>query len=220
MTVPPPKETFRAFGKLVRAASVVLEFASVATRMPIFPATAEKIAPMTKAGTIIQCVESTIIEIPYNAADAKITNIDNSLYSADKKAIAPSLMLLEISCMRSLPGFCFFTHAILTNMKIKPTMARAIGTKINLFSILFLLFYQGAKVEVSFFLSKFKTQKKGERNSPLQILQSKLFRICSNTGTTTENGIIHIGHFKCVSIIGHSAKTTISHINRTQYWYG
>ena len=52
MTVPPPKETFNAFGKLVFAACVVLTFVFVAIFMPIFPAKAENIAPIIKAKTI------------------------------------------------------------------------------------------------------------------------------------------------------------------------
>ena len=52
ITVPPPKDTFKAFGKLVRAACVVLTFVLVAIRIPIFPAKAEKIAPHIKAITI------------------------------------------------------------------------------------------------------------------------------------------------------------------------
>ena len=64
MTVPPPKDTLSAFGKLVFAASAVRAFASVAIRIPIFPAKAEKMAPTTKAGTINQLVVSTMVEIP------------------------------------------------------------------------------------------------------------------------------------------------------------
>ena len=52
ITVPPPKETFNAFGKLVFAACVVLTFVLVAIFIPIFPANAENIAPIIKATTI------------------------------------------------------------------------------------------------------------------------------------------------------------------------
>jgi len=64
MTVPPPKETWSALGKLVFAASAVRALASVAMRIPMFPAKAEKPAPNIKAGTIIQLVVDTTIEIP------------------------------------------------------------------------------------------------------------------------------------------------------------
>ena len=64
ITVPPPKDTCNALGKLVLAASAVLAFASVAILIPIFPAKAEKAAPRIKAGTIIQLVVSTNIETP------------------------------------------------------------------------------------------------------------------------------------------------------------
>ena len=54
ITVPPPKETFKACGKLVRAACVVRTFVFVAIFIPIFPAKAEKNAPKMKAITINQ----------------------------------------------------------------------------------------------------------------------------------------------------------------------
>ena len=54
ITVPPPNETLSAFGNEVFAASVVRTLASVATRIPMFPAIAEKMAPTIKAGTINQ----------------------------------------------------------------------------------------------------------------------------------------------------------------------
>ena len=59
MTVPPPKATLRALGRLVLAACVVLEFASVAILIPIFPAKPENTAPTMKAGIINQLVVST-----------------------------------------------------------------------------------------------------------------------------------------------------------------
>ena len=52
--VPPVKLTFRLLERLVRAASVVLTLASVAIRIPMLPATAEKTAPITNATTINQ----------------------------------------------------------------------------------------------------------------------------------------------------------------------
>ena len=116
ITVPPPNDTCRAFGKLVLAASAVRAFASVAIRIPMFPAKAEKIAPITNAGTISGLVVSTAIEIPYNAADAITTKIKSKRYSAFRKANAPSLIAVEISTIRSLPAFCFLTQLALINM--------------------------------------------------------------------------------------------------------
>src|SRR5690606_24643946 len=154
ITVPPPKETFSAFGKLVRAASVVLAFASVAILIPIFPAKAEKTAPTTKAGTINQCVVGTAIEIPNNANEATTTNTESNLYSALKNAKAPSLMFFEISCIFSFPALCFFTHAILISINNNPSTDKAIGTIIkfdsifNLFNLYYnkVFFFKSAKV--------------------------------------------------------------------------
>jgi hypothetical protein len=42
----------------------VRALASVAIRIPMFPAKAEKIAPTTNAGTINQLVVSTIVDMP------------------------------------------------------------------------------------------------------------------------------------------------------------
>ena len=90
ITVPPPKETFNACGKLVRAACVVLTFVLVAIFIPIFPANAEKNAPKIKATTIKMCVVGTINEIPAKTALAPTTKIANKRYSAFKNASAPS----------------------------------------------------------------------------------------------------------------------------------
>ena len=90
MTVPPPKDTFKAFGKLVLAACVVLTFVLVAIFIPMFPANAEKKAPNIKATTINQCVDGTIVETTNNKTLITATNIAKSLYSAFKNAKAPS----------------------------------------------------------------------------------------------------------------------------------
>ena len=115
----------------MRAASVVRAFASVAIRMPMFPASAEKIAPTMNAGTIIQCVVSTTAEMPNSATLAMTTNIASRRYSADKKAKAPSLMFFEISIILSFPGFCFLTQIILKIINSSPTTESAIGRKIK-----------------------------------------------------------------------------------------
>ena len=80
MTVPPPKDTCRALGKLSRAACVVRALASVAIRIPIFPARAEKIAPTTNAGMIRMLVVSTILEITNSPPEAIKTKINNNLH--------------------------------------------------------------------------------------------------------------------------------------------
>jgi len=90
ITVPPPKEILSAFGKLVRAACVVLTLVLVAIFIPIFPAKAENTAPKTKAMTINQCVVGTIKDTAVNKAATITTNTANSLYSAFKNAKAPS----------------------------------------------------------------------------------------------------------------------------------
>ena len=96
-------------------------------RIPMFPAIAEKIAPMIKAGTINQCVVGTTVEIPNRAAEAMTTKMASKRYSADRKAMAPSLMLLAMPCIFSSPAGCFFTQAILTSIKSKPTSDKTIG---------------------------------------------------------------------------------------------
>ena len=91
MTVPPPKETFNACGKLVRAACVVRTFVFVAIFIPMFPANAEKIAPKMKAMMINKCVLTPGTKvIPAKTTLAISTNMAKSLYSAFRKASAPS----------------------------------------------------------------------------------------------------------------------------------
>ena len=82
-------------------------------------------------------VESTNVDIIYNNTDAITTKIASNLYSAFKKANAPSLIALDIPCILSLPASCFFTHDIFISIKISPRTAKAIGTKITFDSILF-----------------------------------------------------------------------------------
>ena len=92
ITMPPEKETANAFGRLVRAASVVRTLASVAIRIPIFPARAEKIAPTTNATTIKELVDSIKDEIMARNTPAITTKMMRTRYSADKNAKAPSLI--------------------------------------------------------------------------------------------------------------------------------
>ena len=97
ITVPPVKETAKAFFKEVRAACVVRTLALVAMLMPIQPANAENTAPMMNAMAINQ---SECSALPSNSISAdqpnKIaattTNTDKTRHSARKKACAPRAM--------------------------------------------------------------------------------------------------------------------------------
>ena len=60
MTSPPEKETFKARASEVRAACVVRTLALVAMRIPMKPANALKMQPITKESTIRMCEDSTI----------------------------------------------------------------------------------------------------------------------------------------------------------------
>ena len=113
MTVPPPNDIFNAFGKLVLAAWVVLTLVFVAIFIPIFPAHAEKTAPKIKAITINQWVVGTTTETPAKAKLTTKTNTASNLYSAFKKAKAPSYMWSEISFILPSPASCFITHDFL-----------------------------------------------------------------------------------------------------------
>ena len=116
MTVPPPNATFKALGKLVLAAWVVLELASVAIRIPMLPANPEKNAPTIKAGIINQLVVSTIVEITNSAIDAPKTKNRSNLYSALRNAKAPFFIAALIETIFSFPGSCFLTHLALKNI--------------------------------------------------------------------------------------------------------
>ena len=91
ITVPPPKETFNAWGNEVRAAWVVRTFVLVAIFIPMFPANAEKIAPKMNATIINKCVLTPGINvIPASTTLDNITNTASKRYSAFKNASAPS----------------------------------------------------------------------------------------------------------------------------------
>jgi len=87
----------------VLAAFAVLTFAFVATVIPKKPASVEKIAPTTKQIAVGQLTPKPI---RINSTAAKITRI---LYSADRNALAPSLMLAAISCILSVPSSILLT---------------------------------------------------------------------------------------------------------------
>ena len=77
---------------------------------------AEKIAPKINATTIKICVVGTTKETTANAILTITTKIANNLYSALKKAKAPSYMWSEISFILPSPASCFITHFCLTHM--------------------------------------------------------------------------------------------------------
>ena len=126
--MPPVKETFKPSLKLVRAACVVRTLAWVAMRMPMFPAKAEKTAPMTKATTMNQWVVSTMAETRPKRAPATTTKMAKMRYSALKNAKAPSWMCCAISLIRAEPVSCLRTQAAWMAMTIKPRTASA-GTR-------------------------------------------------------------------------------------------
>ena len=97
------------FPKLVLAALVVLTFALVATFIPMKPAPAEQIAPNTNDKAINGLDPSTVPLIPKTIATTT-TKMDNTLYSAFKNAIAPSLMLFAILAIFSPPTSCLLTQ--------------------------------------------------------------------------------------------------------------
>ena len=90
ITVPPPKDTLSAWGRLVRAACVVRTFVLVAIFIPMFPAKAEKKAPKMNATMIKIWVVGTTKEIAARTRLAMTTKIANKRYSAFRKAKAPS----------------------------------------------------------------------------------------------------------------------------------
>ena len=103
ITAPPPKETLKAFGKLVRAACVVLTLVLVAIFIPMFPANAEKKAPKIKATTIKMCVVGTTKDTIANNTLTITTKIANNLYSAFKKA---GISAFKSRCSARSAGNC------------------------------------------------------------------------------------------------------------------
>jgi len=110
ITAPPANATSRAFPRLVLAALVVLTFALVATLIPINPASAEQMAPKINEKAIIGEEPSVLFVIP-NKIATTTTKMLNILYSAFKKAMAPSAISSAIRPIRSVPTSCFETQA-------------------------------------------------------------------------------------------------------------
>ena len=101
--MPPPKLTFRAWAREVRAAWVVRTFAWVAMRMPMLPARALKTAPMTKATTMNGSVVGTMEATRPSRAPAMTTKMARMRYSAFRKAMAPSWMWVAMVAIRASP---------------------------------------------------------------------------------------------------------------------
>ena len=118
----------------VLAAFVVRTFALVATFMPINPANADIKAPTTKETATSPVELASFSPLKNSITATATTKIANTLYSAFKKAIAPSAMFLAIIRIFSVPSSCFVTHADLINIKTNPMIANT--GKINkMFSI-------------------------------------------------------------------------------------
>ena len=104
ITAPPEKAIDNAlFIPLSFAALAVLTFAFVATVIPQYPATVEKSAPITKHTAVTQLIPNPI------STKSTTTKMIRILYSAIRKALAPSAIAPAISFMRSVPASCFPT---------------------------------------------------------------------------------------------------------------
>ena len=126
ITVPPLNATFIALGKLVFAASAVLTFAFVAILIPIFPAKAEKTAPITNETTInIPAGIKLVADNAPKAAPAINTNTANILYSAFKNANAPLAIYPDSFVIFSFPAGCLLTHDDRNNIYSNPTTPKA-----------------------------------------------------------------------------------------------
>ena len=112
------------------AAFAVLTLAFVATVIPQYPAIVENRAPTTKQIAVTQL--PTPIPISTKSTATKITRI---LYSAVKKARAPSAIAPAISFILSVPGSCLFTLAASIAANASAITPRS-GTTINIFSII------------------------------------------------------------------------------------
>src|SRR5690348_12042802 len=89
ITEPPAKETLRALARLVLAAWVVRTLALVAIRIPIYPAVAERTAPIQNATATKGLESSTVVPDHAKRQAAIATKIPKILHSAFKNAIAP-----------------------------------------------------------------------------------------------------------------------------------
>ena len=113
ITAPPLNATFSAELRPVLAASVVLWFARVATRIPSTPAKALHKAPTTKD----KATHSVLLDklIQYRSIATTRTKTAKTLYSLLRNAVAPSRIASPISCIFSLPGFCLLIQLLFHN---------------------------------------------------------------------------------------------------------
>ena len=127
ITAPPPKETFRALEREVFAAWVVRTFALVAIFMPRNPARAEKKQPTTKPATIRMlewaATFGTCERMP-RPAPATTTYTPRILYSALRKAMAPSEMWDAIPDILASPESCLVTQPARTVLYTRATSPR------------------------------------------------------------------------------------------------
>ena len=120
ITEPPVKATSIALPKEFLAALVVLTLAFVATRMPINPARAEQMAPTTNDMATIPWDPSSLLPLMYNSTAKQTTKIDNILYSALRKDMAPFEILLAMVAIFSFPTSCLAIQLFLMKTNVKP----------------------------------------------------------------------------------------------------
>lgn len=96
--------------RLLFVPSAVRPFAMVAIRIPIFPESAERIAPIMNAiGKPISILLPSINEAINKSIATILTKTVSTLYSLFKNAIAPSLIALVSSRISLFPGSCLLT---------------------------------------------------------------------------------------------------------------
>jgi len=104
ITVPPLNATSSAAGRPTRAAAVVRTFALVATFMPAQPEIADASAPTMNEAAMSGLRPSPVELAAASKPATMTTKIASTLYSAFKKAIAPSWMRAAISFILSSPA--------------------------------------------------------------------------------------------------------------------
>src|SRR5690606_27795203 len=135
MTAPPANATSKALPKEVLAACVVLTLALVATFMPIKPANAEQMEPTINDTATMPFEPTSLFPFKNNKIATAITKTDKILYSAFRKDIAPSEILLAILIILSLPWSCLVTQALFTKTNKSPKTPKS-GKKFTINSIL------------------------------------------------------------------------------------
>ena len=110
---------------------VVLTLAFVATFIPINPASAEQIAPTINETATIPLEPDSACPLKNKRTATAATKIDNILYSAFKKDIAPSAIFVAIRAIFSLPTSCLETQLFFTKTKSKAKTPNAGKNFIN-----------------------------------------------------------------------------------------